>query len=218
MSAEGTQNTALRYAALGATVLAFVVVPWLLWGDWIEAQVEAAMRAPELTPALAVSIALLLALDVLLPIPSSFVAVAAGVFLGFGLGSLTVLVGLTIGSVVGYIVGARVGRVVAQRMVGEDAWRQTEHWAALHGSSLVLALRPVPVLAEASTFFAGATRSNWRPYMVYSTFGNCAVALVYAGVGDASADTGNLEVALMTGCVLPGLAIVFAGIVRGKRR
>lgn len=216
MGDEETKNVGLRIAGLSALVLAFVVVPWLLWGEAIELWVNAALQKPMLTSAFALSVVLLLALDVLLPVPSSLVAVAAGVLLGFGFGSLAVFLGLSLGSLVGYVIGARVGNAVARRMVGEDSWRKAEEWSARYGSSVVLALRPVPVLAEASTFFAGATHMAWRRYLAYSTVANLGVAVVYTGVGDVSAETGHLEVALIAGCLLPGVAIAVAGFLQRK--
>jgi uncharacterized membrane protein YdjX (TVP38/TMEM64 family) len=160
----------------------------------------------------------LLAADVLLPVPSSLVAVGAGVFLGFGNGSVAVLVGLTLGSVIGYLVGAFFGAAVATRIVGASNWRRAEQWSERYGSSIVLALRPVPILAEASTFFAGATRMAWRRYLLNCTLANLGIAVVYAGVGDLSADTGHLELALMAGCLLPGVAIVGAGFLQRRKR
>lgn len=216
MGEEDSKHLGLRIVGLSALVLAFVIVPWLSWGDVIELWVGTAMKKPTLTSAFALSVVLLLAADVLLPVPSSLVAVAAGVFLGFGFGSLAVLLGLSLGSIVGYVIGARVGNAVARRMVGEASWRKAEEWTERYGSSVVLALRPVPILAEASTFFAGATHMAWRRYLAYSTVANLGVAVVYAGVGDVSAETGHLEVALMAGCLLPGVAIAVAGFLRTK--
>lgn len=208
---------ALRFVALGFVVLALIVVPWVLWGDVIELRVRALSEQPGATRVFAMSAAGLLAADVLLPVPSSFVAVASGVVLGLGWGSVVNFVGLMLGSIVGYVVGARAGVVVARRIAGEQGWRRAEEWSGRYGSSVVLALRAVPVLAEASTFFAGATRMGWGRYLLYSGVANLGVAVVYAGVGDVSADTGHLEVALMAGCVLPALAMLAAGFVRRRK-
>jgi uncharacterized membrane protein YdjX (TVP38/TMEM64 family) len=211
------ETSGFRFAALGGLALAVVSVPWLVWGASIESWVNSLVQNSTVTPVLVVSIVALLAADVLLPVPSSFVAVAAGVLLGFGLGSVAVLTGLTLGSVLGYVVGARVGSAAARRVVGERGWLCAADWSARYGSSVVLALRPVPVLAEASAFFAGATRMPWGEYLFYSTLANTGVAVVYAGVGELSADTGRLEVALMAGCLLPAVAMVCAGVVRRRK-
>jgi uncharacterized membrane protein YdjX (TVP38/TMEM64 family) len=216
MNTNEKQYTALRFAALGVVVLLVVVVPWVLWGSVVDSWVHGWLNHSTVTPLLALIIVLLLAADVLLPIPSSLVAVAAGVFLGFALGSLVVFVGLTLGCVIGYFVGASWGAVVARAVVGERSWQRAEQLAQRYGSGIVLALRPVPVLAEASTFFAGATHMPWGLFLLNVSLANAAVAVAYAGVGELSADTGHLELGLIAGCLLPGLAILIAGFVRRR--
>lgn len=217
LRAPETPSPGLRFTALGLVVLTLIAVPWVLWGDGIESRVRALMAQPGATELFAASAGGLLAADVLLPVPSSFVAVASGVVLGVVWGSVVNFAGLMLGSIVGYVVGAKAGVLVARRMVGEKSWRRAEEWTARYGSSVVLALRAVPILAEASTFFAGATRMGWGRYLLYSGVANLGVAVVYAGVGDVSADTGHLEVALMAGCVLPALAMLAAGFVRRRQ-
>jgi 3-dehydroquinate synthase len=197
-----------RWSALVGLVIGLVIVPWLIWGTQLETWVAGiiAQREP---PAYfdAWVIGLLLA-DVFLPVPSSIVAVASGVFLGTLRGSIAVFVGLTLGSLLGYGFGAKWGPGAARRLVGEAEWQRSEQWARRFGSALVLVLRPVPVLAEASTFYAGATRVPFYRYLLACCAGNAVIAVVYASVGSLSADSGDLEPALMAGFLLPGIAML----------
>lgn len=199
-------------------VLGLVIVPWLLWGSTVEAWV-AAMLVEQRPPAyFAWWVIALLAADVFLPIPSSIVAVAAGVFLGVGVGGLASFVGLMLGCAVGYGCGMQWGPGTARRVVGERDWVRSERWARRFGAMLVLVLRPVPVLAEASTFYAGASRVPLRWFFLASGVANAVIAAAYATVGSLSAEGGNLEPALMAGFALPGLAMLVVRLVSRKKQ
>lgn len=187
-----------------------VLVPWVIWGGVIEGWVQAFIVRPTPPPFAALWVVGLLAADVFLPIPSSIVAVAAGVFFGFGLGSLVVWAGLMIGCVLGYVFGRCWGPVTARKIVGEASWQRAQQWAQRSGVGLLLCSRPVPVLAEASTFYLGASRLPFGRYLFACSLGNAVIAAVYASVGSFSASTGALEPALMVGFLLPGLAMLTA--------
>lgn len=108
----------------------------------------------------------LLATDVLLPIPSSIVGSMLGARLGFLPGWFWGCIGMTIGNLVGY--GA--GRLLLSRF-----------GTRLPKAPTLVALfltRPVPVLAEAMAFTAGAERTRLLPFAMVCAAGNA----VYAGV------------------------------------
>lgn len=216
-SAARRWTAVLRWALLVVLVSSLVLVPWWIWGSAMEGWVLEFMVRPTPPPFAALWIVGLLAADVFLPIPSSIVAVAAGVFLGFGLGSVTAWLGLTIGCLVGYAFGRRWGPATARKIVGEASWQRAEQWARRSGVGLVLCARPVPVLAEASTFYLGASRLAFGRYFLACSIGNAVIAVVYASVGSFSVSSGALEPALMAGFVLPGLAMLMVRLW-GRRR
>jgi uncharacterized membrane protein YdjX (TVP38/TMEM64 family) len=189
-------------------VIGFVLVPWLLWGSSLEAWVSGLIAQREPPAFFDGWVIALLVADVFLPVPSSIVAVASGVLLGFFRGGVAVFIGLTLGSVLGYGFGAKWGPATARRVVGDAEWQRAEAWAQRFGSALVLVLRPVPVLAEASTFYAGASRLPLHRFLLACCVGNAVIAAVYASVGSLSADSGDLEPALMAGFLLPGVAML----------
>lgn len=216
--ASSAWSPALRWSVLVAGVLGLVIVPWLLWGTAVEAWVGAMLAHHEAPAHFGWWVVGLLAADVFLPIPSSLVAVAAGVFLGVGFGSFVNFVGLMLGCALGYACGFRWGPATARKVVGARDWARAEGWAQRFGAMLVLVLRPVPVLAEASTFYAGASRVPVRRFAWASAAGNGVIAAVYGGVGGLSADSGELEPALMAGFLLPGLAMLVARLVSRKKQ
>ena len=207
----------LRWTVLVVGVLGLVVVPWLVWGTALEHWVAAQLAARETPPYFAWWVVGLLAADVFLPVPSSIVAVAAGVFLGVGVGSVATFTGLMLGCVLGYGCGARWGPTAARKVVGEAEWSRAERWAQRFGAGLVLVMRPVPVMAEATTFYAGACRVPLFRFLGASVLGNAVIAVVYGAVGGSTVNSGDLEPALMAGFLLPGLAMLVVRLISKKR-
>lgn len=217
-SVSSPLSASARWSLLVVLVLGLVIAPWLIWGTAVEAWVGHMLASGEAPPYFAAWVVGLLMADVFLPIPSSLVAVAAGVFLGAAFGTVATFVGLTLGCALGYGFGAKWGPVTARRVVGERDWSRAEQWAQRFGAMLVLVLRPVPVLAEASTFYAGASRVPWLRFLGVSSLGNLVIAAAYAVVGGLSADSGDLEPALMAGFLLPGAAMLVVRLISRKKR
>src|SRR5690606_18164206 len=124
---------ATKWALLVGLVLALVLVPWLVWGTALEAWVTGTIVHHEPPPYAALWVIGLLAADVFLPIPSSIVAVAAGVFLGFAGGAIATFIGLTVGCLLGYAFGFLWGPLAARRIVGAAQWDRAELWAQRFG-------------------------------------------------------------------------------------
>ena len=115
----------------------------------------------------------LLASDVLLPIPSSIIGTMLGARLGFLPGFLWCWCGLVLGNGVGYL----AGRLLLSRFAPE-----TYHTPTL---LLLFITRPVPVLAEALTFTAGAEKMKPGAFLSVSFAGNGIYALALSGNGAA---------------------------------
>ncbi len=113
----------------------------------------------------------LLALDVLLPIPSSIIGTMLGARLGFLSGLLWCWVGLVVGNCIGYL----TGRLLLSRFTPEIQHSPTP-W-------LLFVTRPVPVLAEALTFTAGAEKMKLSTFLLVSAIGNGIYSLALAGNG-----------------------------------
>jgi len=113
----------------------------------------------------------LLASDVLLPIPSSIIGTMLGARLGLLPGFLWCWGGLVLGNGVGYL----CGRLLLSRFAPE-----TYHTPTL---LLLFITRPVPVLAEALTFTAGAEKMKPGNFLLVSIAGNGIYSLALSANG-----------------------------------
>ncbi len=151
--------------------IAIPIVPFAIIGElpgerWLQAQGDSAL-------AFGATGAALLAADVLLPVPSSILGSLLGARLGFAAGFAWTFAGLMLGHLVGY----GMGRVMFSKQSG-----------ALPNEPAALALvlsRPVPVLAEALTFAAGASKLRFSTLLLTLSLGNGIYALALAGSGAA---------------------------------
>lgn len=171
-----------RTLILGLALAAFVIVPFILFGDRLEAWAHVMFldRHPTGWWPRLLCIGLLIG-DVVLPVPSSLVSAAAGLWWGLWQGALLSLVGMQLGSWFGYWLGARA--TALQRWVGGDEAARLNRWFTRHGEWIVVTLRPVPVLAEASAIFAGFSRMSLARFSVLSLVANLAVSLFYGSAG-----------------------------------
>ncbi len=172
-----------RTLLLLLAVLAAIVVPFLLFGDTLEAHAaRLAGQAGNNRPVTALLLALLLATDILLPIPSSLVSTACGATLGLAAGAGASFLGMSLSTAAGYALG-RYASGAAARLLGPRERERLAVFQRRHGAWMLLALRPVPVLAEASVLFSGLSRQPPVPVLLAASLGNAAVSLVYAAVG-----------------------------------
>jgi membrane protein DedA with SNARE-associated domain len=172
----------LRWIALTCLVLLSILVPFALWEDEVTAFSVRLLAPPTGRALLSATVVVLLGSDILLPIPSSFVSAGAVALLGAGWGSASIAAGMTIGSWVGYGLGRWGGEPLARRMAGpaelERARRMMQHF----GSWVLVICRGLPVLAEASTLLAGATRLDPMRFGLVTGLGNAGLALAYASI------------------------------------
>ncbi len=210
----------VRSMLLGAIVLALVIVPFIVFGDRIDSWSRAMLmdRAPA-GPLPALLCIGLLAGDVLLPVPSSLVSTACGLWWGLWAGAALSAFGMTLGSALGYVIGRNAPSV--RRWVGDDEMARLERWFARQGEWIVVILRPVPVLAEASAVFAGFSRMNPARFAALSIAANACVSLFYAGLGSLiqrrAPAAGTLVLLLLLAAVAAGgIAVRSLGRARSR--
>lgn len=211
-----------RWTVITCLVLAAIIVPFLLWEEPITAWTTHQLAETSSRAALAALVVALLAADVLLPIPSSFVAAGAVSLLGAAQGGASVLLGMTLAAWLGYALGFWGGHPVAARIAGEAELTRASALMARHGSWLLLICRGVPVLAEASTLLAGATKLSALRFAFVTGLGNAGLSLAYAliGVLGLSGVAGMLA-PFAFGMAVPGLLLLLArgwGFNRELRR
>lgn len=203
-----------RGKLLWVGLFAAILVPFAIWGDTFEALGASLLDHAEPSPSLALVLVALLAGDLVLPVPSSLLAVGVGAVFGTVAGAAIVTVGLSLGSWVGYELGRSAGRAGVARWVDDAQRERLERFAARHGLGLLLAVRAVPVLAEASVVVAGTSNMPRGRVLLVTTLANAVIAGVYAAAGSIAADAGSLELAAMAGVGVPGLAMLATARLR----
>lgn len=209
----------LRWTLLTCLVLALIVVPFALWEEPITAFATRLLAPAAGRAVLSLLVILLLASDVLLPIPSSFVSAGAVSLLGALQGGLTIALGMTAAAWLGYLLGRYGGEPLARRMAGETELERARAMMTRYGSWVVLVCRGVPVLAEASTLLAGATRSSVWTFALVTTLGNVGLSAAYALIGVLNlAGAWALLAPFAFGILVPGLAILFLRPLTARSR
>lgn len=207
---------ALRLGSLIGLLLAFVLVPFALFGGamdtWVLSTLESISAARLLAATL---IAGVLAADIVLPTPSSVVSTAAGALLGVPLGAAVSWVGMSLGCALGYWLGAQ-GRGAARGLIGQEDLARAEALAAGYGAWSVAVMRAVPVLAEASVLLAGAAGMKRSRFYLVALPANAGISLAYAGVGAYAANVSSFLLALTGAITLPLLAMLLARSLAAK--
>lgn len=189
----------LRWCLLFAATVAAILIPFFLFGELIEAWARAILAERSARWLVALVVFGLLAGDIVLPVPSSLVSTAAGALLGFWGGLVASWAGMGVACLLGYRLGARLSAPHRERM--QAAWNRYGHWA-------LILFRPVPVLAEASVFFAGLSRMSWPRFLALVALSNLGISAVYAATGAFSATRDTFLYAFAGAVVLPGLGLL----------
>lgn len=160
-----------RLALLIVLVLAIPIVPFAVIGElpgetWLDASGGNAFL-------FGLTGGGLLAADVLAPVPSTIVGTLLGARLGLVPGWLWGWGGLVVGNLVGY----GLGRVALSRLVRDLPEAPT--------IAILVLSRPVPVLAEAMTFAAGAGRMSPAAFLLATVPANGLFAGALAANGAA---------------------------------
>jgi len=207
----------MRWTLISVVLLGLILVPFFLFEDYFNALAASLADGEGATWYAALAFSALLASDVVLPIPSSLVSAAAGVVLGFAGGTLVIWTGMMVSCVLGYWIGARSSHA-ARRFVGEQGLARAAGIAEHYGRFAVVICRPIPVLAEASTVFAGLVQAPLQPFLWASALSNLGVAMGYAAVGAFSMRVESFFAAFLGAIVLPGIGMLAAKVWLDKGR
>ncbi|HEY3497277.1 MAG TPA: VTT domain-containing protein, partial [Polyangiaceae bacterium] len=162
-------SRAAGWTVLAVLLLALILVPFLLGESAVFDASRRLLSEPGSRPWLGALVVGLLAADLFLPIPSSFVAAGAVAAFGGIFGGTVVWLGLTAAALLGYAVGRYGGAALALRVVGAAELARAERLHQRFGALVLIVCRGVPVLAEASTVFAGALRMRLAHFMLVTS-------------------------------------------------
>lgn len=186
-----------RVLALLLALAAFVIVPFVIWGEQMDVSAPQVVQDQATKWAIASAGIILLVLDVVMPIPSSVVSIGLCFLLGPTLGGLAVFVGMVGAFVVGFQTGRLMPAARLRKWVGAQTW---DALASDHLSASLLwiaASRPVPVLAEVVAIFAGSVRMPFLPSLASAVASSLLVATAYGlagwlGLSEAGSSTAVL--------------------------
>lgn len=200
----------VKQLLLFAIVLAVPIVPLLVWGELFAGQV-AYWREAEIAPhRLAAAVVLVLASDILLPVPSSAVCTLAGARLGVIGGTVASWLGLTLGAVAAFAVARWWGRPLAERFSAADDLGRLERACRRNDLWMLIATRPLPVLAEACVLLVGLLGTPWPRFLAAISASHLVLAVTYAVLGDYALHNEWLTVALCVSLALPLLVATLA--------
>ena len=193
-----------RLPLAGLFLLAAILVPFTIWEDAVLAWTDRLTHTPGNALAVAATIAVLLAADIVLPVPSSLVSTAAGALLGFFAGAATSWTGMTLGSLAGYA----LGQASSPRWLNAADRARLEAARAQYGDWIVIVFRPIPVLAEASCVFAGASSMPWRRFALLASLANLGISIAYAAAGAFAASRSSFLLVFAAAIAIPGVAML----------
>ena len=203
-------NIPIRSLLLLFSVFVAVIVVFLLFGDQVEAWTELAMeRSSGKLWQTGLLVVALLVVDVVIPIPSSIVCTAAGIFMGIPAGILAAWIGLTGTVAASYLIG-RFATKPAEAVIGKQEFHLLQRFHQRHGIWLLIAMRPVPILSEASVLFAGISRLAPLPVLLVTGLGNLIVAGMYVVLGAWGREADAFLPAFGLSMVLSALFMVVA--------
>jgi uncharacterized membrane protein YdjX (TVP38/TMEM64 family) len=180
--------------------------PFQLWAESVQGRGTAA----------AAVCFILLCADVLLPVPSSFVAVVSGQALGTAAGGILNWCGFTLGHAIGFLLSRAWGRPAARRFVGDEGLRRAgESWRGGATVAIILS-RPIPVLAEAMSMFAGLTEFSFGRFAATIAVANIPHSFIYSWAGARVKDLASLNLLVAAGVGLPAAAYLLFMLARRR--
>ena len=190
MPGTKTRQSLVIIAALLIPILPFVIIGELPGEKWLSSSDDNALL-------FGLTGSGLLTIDILLPVPSSLVGTLLGARLGFWGGFVATCACLMVGNMLGY----GVAKFAAIRL---RAW--LPEFPAKTTLAFVFLSRPVPVVAEAMSLTAGATRMALFPYFSACAAGNLIYAMVLAGNGATLVPKALIGPGLILPMLLPVIA------------
>lgn len=200
------KTTTLKIGLFVGFVMALVIVPFLIFGERLEASVLPWLEArQEQTVLLTVAAVLLLAADSVAPVPATVVIM----FLAWKAGWVAGIVGGTIGMCCGVLAASWLGRAAVGRIAPKfipDAELARLRESLQRRLVLTLAcLRSVPVMAETSVIVAAATGVPVLRIFWATVVPNFVVAVVYsaaAALSRTAKDSGLMAAAAFLGTMV----------------
>lgn len=197
----------LPWIAISGAIILLILVTFVLFEDRLDAWSASILTERTSKSVVAAGVVGLLGSDIVLPIPSSVVSTAAGGLLGFWTGMLTSFAGMTLACLSGYWLGRYGGRPAVRRFVGDREIEAARARFARAGDWMLIAARPVPVLAEASIVLAGILGRPFARVFLLCSVSNLAISAAYSAVGAFAWRAHSFLLAFVASLLLPWVAM-----------
>lgn len=192
-------------------VLAIPIIPFLLFGEQMNAYLSQWREHPPATAWIVSTVVALLASDIFLPVPSSLVCTLAGGQLGAMLGTFVTWMGMNLGAIIGFALARKWGPAFAKRFSREDEIERAGAMSQRFGPALLAVSRGVPVLAEATVLWMGIHQLPWRQFWLPVLASNLVLAIVYSCFGELAERHESLPIALAASVAIP---VILAAVVK----
>ncbi len=180
----------LRPLLIFVTLALALGVPFLIWGDTLDASLTEEGASAWLEAygpyAWAGGIGLLIA-DLALPIPTTAVMAALGILYGPLLGGVIAAAGSVASGLIGYGLGRQFGRPLVLRLLGAQSLSEGEQLFAKLGGWMVALSRWLPVVSEVVACMAGLSRMGFPVFLTALVCGSVPLGFVFAAIGQAGA-------------------------------
>jgi len=200
----------IRPLLIIALALLVPIVPFLVFGDALDAKIAEALDPPPSALVIAALTVGILASDILLPVPSSLVSTIAGAQLGIASGTAASWLGMTLGAVLGFCLARFCGRGLVAWFCKPDDVARLDLLGERYGSGMLIMTRALPILAEAAVLLVGVARMRFGRFFLIVALGNLGIALVYSVLGQVARSQGELPIAMGVSIALPLLATTIA--------
>lgn len=199
-----------RTLPLMCAVLLVPILPFLFFGDQVDAWLRGFADDPPSDAATFSLVVGVLAADLLLPIPSSLISTLSGWQLGWFFGTLATWIGMNLGALIGFGLARRFGRPFALWFSNAHDLERMRQISERFGPPVLVLTRAIPVFAEASVLIAGIHRLSWRRFLPAILLSNFGIAIAYAAFGDFAEQHQWLPLALAIAIAMPVLFAVLA--------
>lgn len=164
----------------------FVIVPFLVWGDWFTELLSEDGSIELLRNygpwAWAVGILLLIG-DLFLPLPATVIMAALGYLYGPVWGGLLSAFGSFLSGLLAFGLCRSLGRKGALWILGEKDLEKGERTFRKNGGWIVAISRWLPVLPEIVACMAGLNQMRWRNFTIALACGSIPLGFVFAYIG-----------------------------------
>lgn len=210
-------NPKHKKAIIFTSIAILIIITFIIWEKPIENSFNSLLEtAKEEKLRSALVLFSFLSLDILLPIPSSIASTLCGSILGFFYGFLTSFMAMNVSCAIGYILG-RFFEKTSKRFISDKETEQLKN-NTKNEFFFILAMRPIPVLAEASLIYAGTQHYRASTVTYSSLLSNASISAVYALIGTIGDATDSMIPAFVAVILLSAICMFIQHISNKTRK